>query len=230
MKLRTPSLLALTLPGLLLGLSAMAGGCSPDSGNGDGDTTDTTAGSGGSMADLKYTFCGQAAATCPPDVSGVDLTTPVSFSADVYPILTSSCSGGSGCHATDSVTGLGFGTVAMPLDAAGMQALVTKLTESSSIAPGTKNVEPGNWQNSLMMMKLDGCQNQMGLSCTVPSTLTSYVLCEDSDTNPNNCGDGMPQVTNKNGMGTANNPFPFPLADDKRNTIRAWIAQGAMNN
>lgn len=172
---------------------------------------------------FKFGFCGKAC-TCPPDVSNVDLVTPVSFKSEVYPILTSSCSGGSACHSTAAITGLSFGTATTPLDDAGQQALIEQLKMKSNLA-NIPNVVPQNWQGSFMMMKLDGCQNDMGAVCSVPASISAYIVCADSDANPNNCGDGMPQSE-----GTANNPTPFPIADVNRDKIRAWIQQGALFN
>ena len=221
MKLTRSSLPFVALAGLFTSFALISTACSPNNGGGDGDG-DT--GSGGN-ANLEYTFCGPAS-TCPPDVSGVDLTTPVSFKTDIYPIFTSSCSGGSGCHGSELTTGLGFGTATAPLDDAGLQALVTQLTTApSGLAAAEKNVVAGDWTKSFMMMKLDGCQNQNGVSCNVPNDLLSYVLCADSEVNPANCGDAMPQSE-----GTANNPTPYPLTDVNRNKIRAWIQQGALLN
>jgi hypothetical protein len=146
----------------------------------------------------------------------------VSFKTDVYPILTSSCSGGSSCHATASITGLAFGTAAAPFDDAGMQTLIEDLKTKATLAD-IPNVVPSDWVNSFLMMKVDGCQNDMGVTCSVPATLTNYMVCDQG--NPVSCGDGMPQSE-----GTANNPTPYPITDVNRNKIRAWIAQGAAFN
>ena len=172
---------------------------------------------------LEFSFCGKAC-TCPPDVSNVDLVTQVSFKSEVYPILTSSCSGGSACHSTPAITGLGFGTAAAPLDDAGQQALIAQLQMKSNLAD-IPNVVAGNWAGSFMMMKLDGCQNDMGAVCSVPASISAYIVCDDATANPSSCGDGMPQSE-----GTANNPTPFPIADVSRDKIRAWIEQGATFN
>ena len=229
MKMHKSPHLFLAFSGLLTSATLIGSGCSPTAGDGDGETTATTdsgstteTGSGGG-APLKFTFCGPAT-TCPPDVTGVDLTTAVSFKTDVYPTLTSSCAGGSACHATAALTGLAFGTAAAPLDEAGQQALVAQLKMKSHLAD-IPNVVAGNWEGSFMMMKLDGCQNEMGAVCTVPAGLTNYIVCAESEVNPNNCGDGMPQSE-----GSTNNPTPYPIVPEKVNKIRAWIEQGAMFN
>jgi hypothetical protein len=63
----------------------------------------------------------------------------------------------------------------------------------------------------------------MGVACTVPTDSVNSIVCYDSAKEPNNCGDAMPQVD----PATTNNPTVFPIDEAKRNTIRAWIAQGA---
>jgi hypothetical protein len=113
----------------------------------------------------------------------------------------------------------------MPLDDAAQQALVTYLTTSmSKVSPSTPLVSPGNWQNSFMMMKLDGCQNQMGLDCT-PEAVDSSMVCEASEGVYAPCGDGMPQSE-----GTATSPTPYPLESAALTKFRAWIQQGATFN
>jgi len=214
--------------GLLTSLSLVAGGCSPSNSSGDGDVGSggggNPAGAGGNPSG--YSFC-EPTSTCPPDVTGADLTTAVSFKTDINPILFEACSGGSGCHQTPDTTGLAFsmGSPKMALDDASQQALVQYLTSSNSkIAPSTPLVTGGNWQNSFLMMKIDGCQNHMGLSCA-PAPLVTSIACVDVDENPYPCGDGMPQSE-----GTTTSPVPYPLAPDKVTKIRAWIQQGALFN
>jgi hypothetical protein len=228
------SLLVVSSLGLFTSLS-LAAGCSPTgTGDGDGDTGSTTGsggsttGSGGSITgsgggEAGPSFCAPAT-TCPPVVNAADLPANVSFKTQVYPILTASCSGGLACHGAAATAGLNFGTVAAPLDDPGLTALVTQLTTTNSELTPTKLVVASDWQHSFMMMKVDGCQNSMGLSCTVPADSVNSIACYESDTMPNNCGDGMPQAED-----SVNNP-DFPISDADRNIIRAWIAQGAMNN
>jgi len=228
MILRRSLTLTTTILGLLTSLSLMAGGCSPSTG-GDGDAGSgggDGSGSGGTANPAGYSFCVPASA-CPPDVSGVDLATAVSFKNDINPILFEACSGGTGCHQTATTTGLAFsmGAPKMALDDAAQQALVTYMTTSMSrVSPSTPLVSPSNWQNSFLMMKLDGCQNQMGLTCT-PEAVDSSMVCEVSEDVLAPCGDGMPQSET-----TPTSPVPFPLSAERLTKFRAWIQQGATLN
>jgi hypothetical protein len=209
----------------LLPLSVALGACSEsaDGGDGDGDG-DGDAGDGdGGDGDGPYRYCSPAE-TCPPSVEGVDLTTPVSFRNDLYgPYLQGGCGETAGCHGYPAgAAGIIFGTAAMPLDDAGIAALINQLkTDESEIAPPMKNVVPGDWQNSFLMTKLDGCQNDYGITCSNSSHLV-LALCGEP------CGDGMPASE-----GTSASPTPFATTPAERaviHKIRAWIAQGAPDN
>jgi hypothetical protein len=228
MILRRSLTLTSTLLGLLTSLALITAGCSPsDPGDGDGGSGGGNAsGTGGAANPAGYSFC-VPATTCPPDVSGVDLNAAVSFKNDINPILFEACSGGSGCHQTATTTGLAFsmGSPKVALDDAAQQALVTYLTTSmSKVSPSTPLVSPANWQNSFLMMKLDGCQNQMGLTCT-PEAVNSSMVCEASEDVLLPCGDGMPQSES-----TPSSPVPFPLSTERLTKFRAWIQQGATFN
>lgn len=200
-------------------LSAALGACSEPSDGGDGDSGDGDSGDG----DGPYRYCSPAE-TCPPSVEGVDLTTPVSFRNDLYAsYLQVSCGELAGCHGYPAgAANIIFGTAARPLDDAGITALISQLkTEESEIAPPLKNVAPGDWQSSFLMTKMDGCQNDYGLTCSGSSHLV-LSLCGEP------CGDGMPASE-----GTDQNPTPFATTAEQRaviHKIRAWIAQGAQDN
>jgi hypothetical protein len=60
---------------------------------------------------------------------------------------------------------------------------------------------------SFMMLKMDGCQDAAGLSCTP----------QPGAVGTNACGDSMPQSS------------PI-LSRDERDLFRRWIAQGAQSN
>ncbi len=182
----------------------LGSGCSSDEPSGDGDST------------VPYTFCAPAE-TCPPSVAGVDFDTPVSFKTDIYDaFLVNSCGGGSGCHASATLTGLALGTPAAPLNPSDV---VADLKARTSEISGTKNVIPGDWENSFLMMKLDGCQNQSGLTCNSNAGSLVLSVCDQP------CGDGMPQSE-----GDTANPNAYPLTKAQRDKVRAWIMQGALDN
>lgn len=83
-----------------------------------------------------------------------------------------------------------------------------------------------------MMMKIDGCQNEMGLSCTVPQNYIDslLMLCYDTfkgeTVDPTSCGGGMPLSQTV----SSSSPKEYPLDDTDKTIIRAWIAQGAQVN
>lgn len=197
--------------------SALAGACS-GTGTGDGD-----AGDGDS--DPAFLFCAPAD-TCPPNLDEVDMTTTVSFSTDIYEgYFRDSCGGGSGCHGRQSnaAAGIYMGTTESPLDADGISSLVAQLTQTmSKIAPAEQLVVPGQWQESWLMTKLDGCQDAYDVECDGDADELMLSVC-GSD-----CGDGMPASE-----GDSSNPNPFPTTDEERlkvHKVRAWIAQGATDN
>jgi hypothetical protein len=160
-------------------------------------------------------FCG-VADSCPPDTSGVDLTTPVSFRANVFePIFQTSCNDRL-CHGHQTLSrgGLWLGPESGEVPDELLESIVTSLLEPSATAPAMKNVEPGDPTRSFLMLKVDGCQNRAGLDCEAQEG----ALCDGA------CGDGMPQFD------SPETNEVFPLSDEQRHTIRAWIAQGAQNN
>lgn len=203
---------------IALALTAVVVGCSSDPADTDSD------GSADADADgATEPYCGPAN-TCPVDVTGVDLDTPVvSFKADVFPIFQRTCNDNL-CHGApparylmaDLELGPADGADATDEELANIVADLT--TKDSAVAPaGTKNVVPGDWQNSFLMLKVDGCQNDAGLACAGNTEAQEDSVCEKS------CGDGMPQIdTGKEGE--------FPLSDADRTTIRRWIHQGALAN
>ncbi len=195
-----------------LSLSALVA-CSSDGGGDDGGGSG--GGSGGGTAG-PFAYCGPAdsGATCPVTVDASALPADVQFRRDVLPIFERNCNS-SICHgatmAADLYLGLAASEGPTPDDVA--TTVVTSLKAPSQTAAAVNNVEPGNPENSFLMLKVDGCQNSVGLSCV--DVADKYNFCSD-----NACGDSMPLVGEPD----------FPLSADDRNTIRAWIAQGALDN
>lgn len=177
--------------------------------------------------DAKYLFC-EPAETCPPSVEGIDLTTPVSFRTDIYEgYFRGSCGGGSGCHGrvSNAAAGIYFGdgSEETKLTDEEIATLIAQLTQTmSEIAPAENLIVAGDWQNSWLMTKLDGCQDAYGVEC--PGTSDALILsaCDSA------CGDGMPASE-----GDSANPTPFATTAEERakvHKVRAWIAQGALDN
>ena len=80
--------------------------------------------------------------------------------------------------------------------------------QPSLAAPGIPLVDPGKPETSFLMMKLDGCLDDVEAQCQgTSSRLTDHA-----------CGSLMPE----------GNKDPLPAVE--RDLIRAWIKQGAPNN
>ncbi len=142
-------------------------------------------------------------------VSCTDLTAPpVSFAADLVPILQPSCAiAGSTCHGTTDVAT----TQARPYlgsfdGGTDASAVVMGLVGvASNEDPAMLTVTPGDPVNSFLMHKLDGDQFILENACT--ATKTHYT----------DCGQQMPYSSP-------------PLDEPTRDMFRRWIAQGAKNN
>jgi hypothetical protein len=144
-----------------------------------------------------------------PSTTGVDLMSPtVSFSTEVMPIFEKNCTEQL-CHGNAegprAELYLGPAEGATESDVALVYA---DLKRPSKTAASLMLVEPGNPEQSFMMLKVDGCQNTSGLNCAPEPN-----LCRSE------CGDPMP-------------PLPrdtyVPLDDEAKLTLRRWIAQGAL--
>lgn len=179
-----------------------------------------TAVSCGSEDDVKpKNTCGTR--SCPFDYASFDATTPaVSFQSDVMPILRRAC-GFSVCHGKTSgaAAELYLGpkcpaasddptcTQGVP-DAAERQGIIDALVGvASKTAAAMPLITAGDPQKSFLMLKVDGCHNDAGLSCTPQ---------DGAETN-GVCGDPMPQSSDA-------------LCQDERDVLRRWIAQGAKND
>lgn len=174
----------------------------------------------------------KSSSTCPFDYSTFDSTEAVSFETDVFPLLRRSCGISTVCHGA----GPGQGAASLYLgpkksdtetvvDAAFRQSIIDGLVgvtsetvpdassdagaagaAGASGAGGMKLVVAGDPANSFLMLKMDGCQSSMGLSCVkIKSNKTDEL-----------CGESMPDGE--------------LLCDDERDVFRRWIAQGAQNN
>jgi hypothetical protein len=163
--------------------------------------------------------------------------TSVSFNGEVLPIFRTSCALSTSCHGCDpTMPGgagctnggispfLGIGTSDGALTPAQVAAIFAQTVGQpaalqSSIIPGgpamvgnpdMKIIAAGDPQHSFMMYKLDGDPNASNLNAEVScATLT----CASTTS----CGQSMPSGGPQ-------------LDAASLNTIRTWIAQGAMNN
>jgi hypothetical protein len=161
-------------------------------------------------------------------------TPAVSFKTDVLPIFQASCALSTSCHGCDPTmtpgcttggispflgTPMADGTPTAMQIAAIISATVGKAStaQASTVDPSTMVGNPdmmivaaGSPQTSFMMYKLDGDPNAADPTQEVTcATLT----CTAGKT----CGLAMPSGGPQ-------------LAQASRDTIRRWIAQGAMNN
>ncbi len=158
--------------------------------------------------DPKSDSCGPQA--CPYDYAKFDGQSPtVSFDADVLPILRQGCGLSSVCHGdpAKSAAGLYLGpkNSAPAPSQAERQAIIDAMKgQPSKTAPAMNLVTAGDPSQSFLMLKMDGCHNAAGLTCT-PQT--------GAETN-GVCGDPMPQTGDLR-------------CKPDRDAVRRWIAQGA---
>ena len=163
--------------------------------------------------------CGKR--SCPFDYASFDATTPVvSFETNVMPLFRRAC-GFSVCHGKQSgaAAELYLGPKCPPAsddptctqgapDNAQRQSIIDSIAGvASKTASAMPIVTQGSPEQSFLMHKVDGCHNDLGLSCTV----------QDGAKTSGACGDPMPQSSDA-------------LCQDERDVIRRWIAQGAKNN
>jgi hypothetical protein len=190
----------LRLP-LLLGALGFVAACAGSTGGGTGGGS-TSGGAGGAPGGcFNYT--------------GFDGTTPkVTFAADVLPIFRNSCGLSSACHGSQTNPSLPaqhfYGPpVSSPAPTAAQIAAIFagSVGVKSIDNPDMDVIDPSHPESSFMMYKIDtDPQNVAGVTC-------SKLTCASAGT----CASGMPLT------GTL-----LPAAT--RDTIRRWIAQGAMND
>ncbi|HEY4013444.1 MAG TPA: hypothetical protein VGM06_08905 [Polyangiaceae bacterium] len=141
---------------------------------------------------------------CTAFVSDAGLSTAVSFVSDVAPILQQNCaSGGFNCHGTDQNRPY-LGDPDGGIDPAATLASIVSVLSPED--PLMVFVAPHDPSNSYLMHKMDGDQCTLAAACA----MSRFAFLD-------NCGNDMP-----NGGPT------LPLAT--RDLVRAWIAQGALDN
>jgi hypothetical protein len=156
---------------------------------------------------------GTGAGGCAAYVSTADLSKAVSFKGEVAPIFQASCAtGGMSCHAA------GSNPTPMQLFLGG-PAMTPEMVRSRIVGqasgenPRMSLVAAGDPAASFLMHKMDNDQCTLAADCKVSVYATAYP----------NCGALMPQ------------PVPPATTSDvlppaQRDTVRAWIKQGAQNN
>lgn len=135
-----------------------------------------------------------------------DTDPPHLYKENVYPILQVSCAL-SACHgASQDGSGLGppLGVHISPSDPE--DAYKSLVGKASTRFVGTNLVQPGDPDNSLVMRKMDGTQAQLK-SC------------------PGDCGKSMPPPDDSEPTSTDQ-----LLSQKKRDTVRAWIKDGAKDD
>jgi hypothetical protein len=130
---------------------------------------------------------------------------PTALLADVMPIFQVSCTIGATCHGTtmgaSGRTYLGPPAGPMPTDAE-LQAIIDQnVGVAASVDAGMPRITAGDPARSFLMHKMDGTLECSELACA-----------------PDGCGVLMPQGAQE------------PIAQESRDTVRRWIAQGAQKN
>ncbi|AKT42622.1 hypothetical protein [Chondromyces crocatus] len=188
-------------------LASMAIGCgiaACSDGGGDGG-----GGPGGSSGDGGGGTGGGTGGSAPAacfDYTGWDGSTPaVSLRADVMPILQGSCTFGSSCHGVESGPAgkvyLGPSIAMQPSDEQLQEVLAQTVNAEAAVEAGMPRITPENPARSFLMHKMDGTLNCGDLACAAT----------------NSCKDAMP----------LRQPA---IPTEKRDTVRRWIAQGALDN
>jgi hypothetical protein len=134
----------------------------------------------------------------------------VSFRADVLPIFRLSCAvSGANCHGDPGVTQSGrpyLGSMDGGVDA---ETIIEQIVgKKSAEDPSMALVAPGDAANSFLMHKMDGDQDTLTQECATSAYSAAYP----------HCGQMMPPTS------------AMPLPGATRDTVRAWIEQGAKSN
>lgn len=147
---------------------------------------------------------GDAGGSCPRDI---DTTGPdVSFESDLMPFFSTTCAFG-GCHdghTRQAGLYLGPNFVDGAADAPTRAEVLQSLLAVSTTAPSLHRVTPSNPKHSFLIIKIEGCQNSMGLSC-------------GGAVKGKPCGDRMPALSDE-------------LPKDKQSLLARWIARGALGD
>lgn len=149
--------------------------------------------------------CSSSDSTTPATTTDTD--PPHQYKENVYPILQQNCAL-SACHgASQDGSGLGppLGVHISPSDPE--DAYKSLVNKPSTRFVGTNLIEPGDPDNSLVMRKMDGTQAQLK-SC------------------PGDCGKSMPPPDDDS---TPTSTAQL-LSEKKRDTVRAWIKDGAKDD
>ncbi len=188
-------------------------------------TTSGTNGTGGTSSggDCKTITCNAI------DYTNLD-PTPVSFKDDIFtPIIRPTCNSSS-CHGLTVAQGtadlpgarLYLGPISAdtitPIDDNLMATINAELVGNAHTAPSLKIAAAGDPAHSFMLLKLTGCQNSQGLSCTLQSADLSETKSACGDTMPPSCYTQMSEGT------------VVPPTTAQLTIIARWIAQGAKNN
>lgn len=128
---------------------------------------------------------------------------PVSFETDVMPLFSLSCTFGA-CHDSASRSAglyLGPSFLDGPASAAARAEVLSALLSTSTTAPELSRVQPFDPARSFLILKVQGCQNQVGLTCggALPAQP---------------CGARMPALSDE-------------LPEDRRALLWRWIFRGA---
>ncbi len=158
-------------------------------------------------------------ATCTAYVSTTSLTTPtVSLKTDVLPIFQQSCGiSGSTCHGMfqGGMQNLYLAEAMAAMDGDGDAGAIVMgiVGVKSEEDPSMNIVTAGDPANSFLMHKLDGDLCTLASQCEAADG--AIFMGTTTVTTP--CGATMPYLNSL-------------LTTDERDTIRRWIAQGAMDN
>ena len=189
-----------------------ASGCSSN----DTPTTSDTVGSPGSHGRGISGSQGEAYDGGDP----ASLMSPTTqFARDVLPIFRGSC-GFSGCHGDSRPSAplvflYASSADTTPVSTFGPQVHRNVVNQKSLENPSMNYVRPGDPTNSYLMRKLDGALTDIALQCPTSNALYTRYASSYSFANP--CAGAMPE-----GL--------MALDAMSRDTIRRWIAQGALDN
>lgn len=140
------------------------------------------------------------------DYTTYDGSAPVvSFATDVLPIFQQSCSLSTSCHGSEAGTG-GRPYLGTKMGMTPTAEQIQTIFDQNVGAPSTEEsgmaiIEPGDPEHSFLLYKMDG-----ELECALLECVAK-----------NSCGTVMPLGSD-------------PISQDKRDTVRRWIAQGAKND
>jgi hypothetical protein len=180
---------------------------------------------------------------CVQFADDASLTTPtVSFKNDVFPIFQFSCGISSSCHGGDPMSDIGqrglfLGCTDSSLEAGtctatgdGLAQVYAGLVGASANTPIEETcmpfVMPGDPTKSYLMHKMDGDQ------CTVTCCKPDNAAVMAAEMMAPWCGQFMPYqvMTLPAGPVCGGSSDCSQPGTNSRDTVRAWIAQGAMNN